>query len=210
MPDQDSTRHAQRALPRLPVIRDPPTSAGPSAFVLSFSGLPANNAGPQQTSWGKTLRFRRDHVANTPPGPTGTGHRCWRPAHPPKGRLTALHSRSQPRHTYGFLQTRPHGSPAAQTAAWDRPVNSGPRPCLIDVGFPLSGPQDRTSTSDLKRHAQHTATRYALRSTRHRQNPQSEKINYTQQPTRSGATSSRRAGATANRRAHQATGQQWT
>ncbi len=36
-------------------------------------------------------------------------------------------------------------------------MNPGPRPCLIDVGFPLSGSQDRTSTSDLKHHAQHTA-----------------------------------------------------
>ena len=36
-------------------------------------------------------------------------------------------------------------------------MNSEPRPCLIDVGFPLSGSQDSTSTSDLKRHAQHTA-----------------------------------------------------
>ena len=36
-------------------------------------------------------------------------------------------------------------------------MNSGPRPCLVDVGFPLSGPRVRTSTSDLKRHAQHTA-----------------------------------------------------
>ena len=36
--------------------------------------------------------------------------------------------------------TKPH---------WSRPVNSGPRPCLFDVGFPLSGLQDRTSTSDL-------------------------------------------------------------
>jgi hypothetical protein len=43
--------------------------------------------------------------------------------------------------------TKPH---------WDRPVNSGPRPCLFDVGFPLSGLQDRTHTSDLKRHARHT------------------------------------------------------
>jgi hypothetical protein len=52
-----------------------------------------------------------------------------------------------------------------------RPVNSEPRPCLIDVGFPLSGPQDRTHTSDLKRHAQHTAP-LALRahSARHRGN----------------------------------------
>jgi hypothetical protein len=42
-------------------------------------------------------------------------------------------------------------------------VNSGPRPCLVDVGFPLSGPRDRTSTSDLKRHAQHTARDADLR-----------------------------------------------
>ncbi len=45
---RDSTRHAQRALPRLPVIRDPPTSAGPSTVVLSFSGLPANNPEPSR------------------------------------------------------------------------------------------------------------------------------------------------------------------
>lgn len=44
-------------------------------------------------------------------------------------------------------QTRPH---------WDRPVNSEPRPCLFSVGFPLSGPQVRTSTSDLIRHALRT------------------------------------------------------
>jgi hypothetical protein len=40
---------------------------------------------------------------------------------------------------------------------WDRPVNSGPRPCLFDVGFPLSGSRDRTSTSDLNVRARHTA-----------------------------------------------------
>ena len=67
-------------------------------------------------------RTRRRGPPGTPAGsPTGTGHRCWRPAHPPKGRLTALHSRSQPRHTYGFLQTRPHGSPPTQTAASEPP-----------------------------------------------------------------------------------------
>ena len=42
---------------------------------------------------------------------------------------------------------------------WDRPVNSGPRPCLIDVGFPLSGPRDRTFTSDLNIRTQHTKRR---------------------------------------------------
>jgi hypothetical protein len=144
-----SNPRAWRALPRRPVLRDPPTSAGPSAFVLSSSGLPANPAGTQQISRGKTLRFRGDHVANTPPAPTGTGHRRRRPAHPPKGRLTALHSRSPPPRIYGFFQTRPHGSPPANQPPADRPVNSEPRPCLIDVGFPLSGPQYRTHTSDL-------------------------------------------------------------
>ena len=42
---------------------------------------------------------------------------------------------------------------------WDRPVNSGPRPCLFDVGFPLSGLQDRTHTSDLNVRARHTPAR---------------------------------------------------
>jgi Tn3 transposase DDE domain len=48
-------------------------------------------------------------------------------------------------------------TPQRKQPHWSRPVNSEPRPCLIDVGFPLSGPQVRTSTSDLKRHAWHTA-----------------------------------------------------
>jgi hypothetical protein len=48
--------------------------------------------------------------------------------------------------------TKPH---------WNRPVNSEPRPCLFGVGFPLSGPQVRTHTSDLIRHA--LRTRRSLR-----------------------------------------------
>jgi hypothetical protein len=44
---------------------------------------------------------------------------------------------------------------------WDRPVNSGPRPCLFSVGFPLSGLQDRISTSDLNVRAQHTQSQLA-------------------------------------------------
>jgi len=52
--------------------------------------------------------------------------------------------------------------PRQTTAQAGHPVNSGPRPCLVDVGFPLSGPQDRTSTSDLKRHAWHTTSPYGL------------------------------------------------
>ena len=48
-------------------------------------------------------------------------------------------------------------APQRKQPHWDPPVNPEPRPCLIDVGFPLSGSRDRTSTSDLKRHAWHTA-----------------------------------------------------
>ena len=48
-------------------------------------------------------------------------------------------------------------------------MNSGPRPCLISVGFPLSGPQVRTHTSDLKQHARHTASAYGLGSDRVRE-----------------------------------------
>jgi hypothetical protein len=57
-------------------------------------------------------------------------------------------------------------TPQRNQPHWDRPVNSGPRPCLFDVGFPLSGLQDRTHTSDLNVRARHTrlrATRLRLR-----------------------------------------------
>ena len=109
------------------------------SFTLGHTGLPA---GTRQISWGKTLRFRRDHVANTPSGPTGTGHRCWRPAHPPKGRLTALHSRSRPRRIYGFLQTRPHGSPRSANPAALGTARSIPGRALASSmsGSPCQGP----------------------------------------------------------------------
>ena len=115
----------------------------------SFSGLP-NDLGTQQTSRGKTLRFRADRVANTPPGPTTeTGLRCRRPACPPDDalrRFTCVRN-----HHASTASSRPALTEARQPirAPANRPVDSGPRPCLIDVGFPLSGPQDRTSTSDL-------------------------------------------------------------
>jgi ribosome-binding protein aMBF1 (putative translation factor) len=48
--------------------------------------------------------------------------------------------------------------------------------------------------------ASRSATPYGLRSTRRHRTNQSEKINHTHQPTRSGATPSRRAGAAASRR----------
>ena len=95
---------------------------GHRVVVLSFSDLPASNlAGTQQISRDKTQRFRCDHVANTPSGPTGIARRRREPAHPPKERLTALHFRSQPHRTYDFLQTRPHGSSAAPPAALEPP-----------------------------------------------------------------------------------------
>jgi hypothetical protein len=50
-------------------------------------------------------------------------------------------------------------APQRNQPHWDRPVNSGPRPCLFSVGFPLSGPQVRTHTSDLIRHALRTSAR---------------------------------------------------
>jgi hypothetical protein len=50
-----------------------------------------------------------------------------------------------------LTEARQHNQPSAS-----RPVNSGPRPCLLDVRFPLSGPRVRTFTSDLIRYARHT------------------------------------------------------
>ncbi len=107
---------------RLPVLRSPRTSAGPSTIVLSFSGLPAHIAGTQQISWGEMLRFHCDRVANTLPVTTNRD-RASPPlaGSPTRQRLTALHSRSPPQRTYGLLQTRPHGSFAAQPAALKPP-----------------------------------------------------------------------------------------
>src|SRR5450755_1225268 len=123
---------------RLPVLRDPPTSAGPSAVVLSSFDLPANLAGTQQISLGETLRFRRDHVATTPSDPaTGIGHRRRRPARPSEERLTALHFRSPPRRIYGLLQTRPHGNPAAHDqAALGSPGQFRPAPLPLRCWIP--------------------------------------------------------------------------
>src|SRR5450755_1639902 len=162
---------------------------------------------PSRSPWGETLRFRRDRAATTPPGVDRNRASPLRDSSPPEERLTALHFRSPPRHTYGLFQTRPHGSPrsASPSRTGDRPVNSGPRPCLFSVGFPLSGLQDRTSTSDLNIRTQHTRPpRYARRPSRRqprhalrraiRQHPDQ------QPPTRSGASSGRRGGATASRR----------
>jgi len=78
-----------------------------------------------------------------------------------------------------------------------RPVNSGPRPCLFDVGFPLLGLQVRTFTSDLNVMLGTPASPYGLGSTvavsgRIRRNQ------LHRQTGRGGATSSVYAGATAS------------
>ena len=49
-------------------------------------------------------------------------------------------------------------APQRKQPHWSRPVISGPRPCLFDVRFPLSGLQDRTHTSDLNVRARHTSS----------------------------------------------------
>src|SRR6266511_5437428 len=84
-----------------------------------------------------------------PPAPTGTGHRCHGPARPPKTalrRFTLVRNHNAPTASsrHALTEPRRHDQPPA-----NHPVNSGPRPCLISVGFPLSGLQDRTLTSGL-------------------------------------------------------------
>ena len=115
-----------------------------------------NPTGAQQISHGETLRFRRDRVATTPSASTGIGHRRCGTARPPRNALRrftfvrhhdAPMASSRPALTEAPQRNQPH---------WSRPVNSGPRPCLVSVGFPLSGLQDRTSTSDLNIRTWHT------------------------------------------------------
>ncbi len=115
-------------------------------------------AGTQQISWGEMLRFRRDHVANTPSVmATGIGHRRRWPARPPGTPYGASLSFATTTHLWP-LPDPPSRKPPQRTTKphWGRPVNSGPRPCLFDVGFPLSGLRDRTHTSDLNTRTQHT------------------------------------------------------
>ena len=102
------------------------------------------------------LRFRRDRAANTPSVSTGIGHRRCEPARPPRNalrRFTFVRHHDAPMASFrpALTETRQRNRPST-----GRPVNSGPRPCLFDVGFPLSGLQDRTYTSDLNIRAQHT------------------------------------------------------
>jgi len=107
---------------------------------------------------GKTLRFRRDRVATTPFARQVSGFAAAGQVSQPTEALRRFtlvrdHDASMASSRHALAEapqrmTKPH---------WDRPVNSGPRPCLFDVGFPLSGLQDRAHTSDLKRHARHAS-----------------------------------------------------
>ncbi len=88
---------------------------------------------------------------------TGTGHRRRWPARPPRNALRRFTFVRH--HDASMASFRPALTEAPQRITkphWGRPVNSGPRPCLFDVGFPLSGLQVRTHTSDLNVRAQHT------------------------------------------------------
>ena len=124
-----------------------------------------NPAGTQQISQGETLRFRRDRVATTPSASTGTGHCRCGTARPPRNALR--HFTFVRHHHAPMASSRPAltATPQRNQPHWDRPVSSGPRPCLISVGFPLSGSRDGTSTSDLNIRTWHTrsASRYPLR-----------------------------------------------
>ena len=122
-----------------------------------------NPAGTQQISQGETLRFRRDRVATTPSASTGTGHRRCGTARPPRNALR--HFTFVRHHDAPMASSRPALTeiPQRNQPHWDRPVNSGPRPCLVSVGFPLSGSRDRTSTSDLNIRTWHTRSALALR-----------------------------------------------
>jgi len=125
-----------------------------------FSGLPANRPEPGRSPG---IR-RRDFAAITPP---------LRPRDRQEPGIAAGGQLTHPRNALRrFTLVRNHNAPMASfrhalTEApqrqsrphWDRPVNSEPRPCLFSVGFPLSGPQVRTSTSDLIRHALRTSLR---------------------------------------------------
>src|ERR1035438_7424092 len=128
-----------------------------SSSFRSPTYQPETLAGTQQISWGETLRLCRDRVATTPSVSEGIGHRRCETTRPPRNalrRFTFVRHHDTP-----MASSRPALTETPQRMTkphWDRPVNSGPRPCLVSVGFPLSGLQDRTSTSDLNIRTQHT------------------------------------------------------
>ena len=94
-----------------------------------------------------------------PPAPTGTGHRCHGPARPPETALRR-HSRSRPQRTYGFLQTRPHGSPPATPAANVPPGRFRAAPLPHQRWIPPVRAPGQDSHLRSQRHARHTRFAY--------------------------------------------------
>lgn len=73
-----------------------------------------------------------------------------------QGRLTALHSRSPPPRTYGFFQTRPHGSPPAQPAASKPPGELRAAPLPHQCWVPPVRAPGQDSHLRSQQHARHT------------------------------------------------------
>jgi hypothetical protein len=104
-------------------------------------------------------RFRRDRVATTPPARQVSGIAAERQLTQPRNalrRFTLVRHHGAPMASFRPALTGASRRPRYPRPSSGRPVNSGPRPCLFDVGFPLSGLQDRTHTSDLYIRARHT------------------------------------------------------
>ena len=127
-----------------------------SSRSLTYRLFPA---GAQQISQGKTLRFRRDRVATTPSATTGTGPSPLRDSSPNRGPPYGA-SLSFATTTHLWLSSRPAltEAPAAPVQAALGTARSIPGRALASSmsGSPWSGSRDRTSTSDLIRHAWHT------------------------------------------------------
>jgi hypothetical protein len=105
------------------------------------------------------LRFRCDHVANTLSVTTNRDRASPLLAgSPTEQRLTALHSRSPPQRIYGLLQTRPHGSFAAQPAALKPPgqFRAAPLPHRCRV------PSVRAPGQDFHLRSQHPYSAHSL------------------------------------------------
>ena len=133
-----------------------------------------------------------------------------RDSSPTEERLTALHFRSPPRHTYGLFQTRPHGSSAAQPAALEPPGQFRAAPLPLQCWIPPV----RAPRQDFHLRSQHPYLAHPLRHSPHglglrddiRGVPSNRAIRqhqHQQQPTPGGATSSHRAGASASHRSHE-------
>jgi hypothetical protein len=160
---------------------------------------------PSRPPRGEMQRFRRDRVATTPPARQVSGIAAERQLTQPRNalrRFTLVRHHGAPMASFRPALTGASRRPRYLRPSSGRPVNSGPRPCLFDVGFPLSGLQDRTHTSDLYIRARHTpprATRSGLSVDSRVAVTQSHQARCTSTTTDAKwGHSSRRAGATAS------------